>query len=440
MLTNNKAPLAPAALASLSAVKARTAIAQGSISCEQLLTSCLERIEERDADVNAWVWLDREQALSRARQADRSPSKGILQGIPIGVKDIIDVHGMRTGFNSPIYPAYYPMMDAAAVALIRQAGGVILGKTVTTEFANRAPGPTMNPYDKQRTPGGSSSGSAAAVADYQVMLSLGTQTSGSIIRPASYCGAVGYKPTFGEFSRVGVKAQSGSLDTLGLCARSVGDAELFRAAIMAIPYQPVPAAEQHLRIAVCRPPEWLSADASSRQMIEDYAVKLARAQHQVIDLDLPQELFNDWLSVHRLIANFESARSLAHEKIHHRDQLSEKLYQGRIRDGENISIEHYIQAQLKADAMRIWLAQALDGIDVILALACAGEATVGLVDTGSATFNSLWTLMYLPCISLPVRFGPAGMPLSLQLIGHRYRDEALFSAALAVEAFIAKQS
>ncbi|HEY0208882.1 amidase [Acerihabitans sp.] len=439
MLKNITAPIASGALAGLSAVAARTAIAQGVITCEQLVASCLERIEERDPQVMAWAWLDREQALEQARLADRSASNGLLRGIPVGVKDIIDVHGMRTGFNSPVYPHYHPAMDAAAVALIRRAGGVILGKTVTTEFANRAPGPTMNPYDSQRTPGGSSSGSAAAVADYQAMLSLGTQTSGSVIRPASYCGAVGYKPTFGEFSRVGVKAQSGSLDTLGLCARSVGDAELFRAAIMAIPYQPVPPADRRLRIAVCRPPEWPSAELSSRRLIEDYAGKLAGRHHRVMDLDLAPELFDDWLSVHRVIANFESARSLAFEKINHRHQLSEKLYQGRIRDGENIPLEGYIQAQLKAEAMRAHIDKAFDEADVILTLATAGEATPGLADTGSATFNSLWTLLYMPCISLPAGFGPAGMPLSIQLVGRRFHDEALFSAALAIETFISEQ-
>ncbi|WP_213991760.1 amidase [Sodalis sp. dw_96] len=425
----------PPSAAGLSVVEALNAMSHGTLTSEALVSACLERIERRDGDVRAWAYLDREQALAQARQADRSAANGLLHGIPVGVKDIIDVGGMRTGFNSPAYPHYFPAMDAGSVALIRNAGGIILGKTVTTEFANREPGPTMNPHDGRRTPGGSSSGSAAAVADYQVPLALGTQTSGSVIRPAGYCGIVGYKPTFGEFTRVGVKQQSGSLDTLGLCARNVRDAELLRTVIIGTDYRPVPMPEGPLRIAFCRPPEWEQADPAVRRRAEECAALLAKAGHHLSEPALP-ECFNGWLRLHSTIANFESARNLAFEKTAHRQQLSAKLYQGRIRDGENITLEQYIAAQREAETLRATIHQYLEGIDIILTLSTANEAPIGLDDTGSAVFNSLWTLLYTPCLTLPAGVGPSGLPLGIQLVGRRFKDEALFAAALAVEAQI----
>lgn len=437
-MKNNPASSIPPAqsAAGMSVSEALAAMSRGSLTSETLVAACLERVEQRDGDVRAWAYLDREQALAQARQADRSASKGLLHGIPVGVKDIIDVRGMRTAFNSPVYPHYFPSMDAGSVAMIRNAGGILLGKTVTTEFANREPGPTMNPHDRRRTPGGSSSGSAAAVADYQVPLALGTQTSGSVIRPAGYCGIVGYKPTFGEFTRVGVKQQSGSLDTLGLCARNVRDAELLRTVLIGTDYRPAPLPERPLRIAFCRPPEWEQADPAVRRRAEECAALLAKQGHHLSEPALPAD-FNGWLRIHSTIANFESARNLAFEKTVHRHQLSAKLYQGRIRDGENITLEQYIAAQREAETLRTFIHHYMENIDVILTLSTANEAPLGLDDTGTAVFNSLWTLLYTPCITLPAGFGPSGMPFAIQLVGRRFEDEALFAAALLVEEHIA---
>jgi amidase len=417
----------------LSAVDAAKAIAAGELTSEGLVKSCLERIEERDADVQAWAWLDTAHALEQARAADAGPVSGPLHGVPVALKDIIDAHGMPTGFNSTIYPGYIPDADSACAALIRKSGGIILGKTVTTEFANRHPGPTRNPLDPERTPGGSSQGSAAAVADFQVPLSIGTQTSGSIIRPAAYCGVVGYKPSFGEVSRVGVKEQSGSLDTLGLIGRSTGDVELLRAVVTGIPYEPVAPSGFGITVALCRPPEWDKATAEARADIEDTAELFRAEGAEVVELDLPAELFGDWLNDHRRIANFEASRNFAHEKTHHADKISRALWEGRIVDGARCPIEDYIASQRKAERMRAWMDERFEGFDTILTLSTAGEATVGLADTGSATFNSLWTLLYTPCISLPSGKGPAGLPLAVQLVGRRFEDEKLFAIASSLE-------
>src|SRR5712671_2470078 len=222
----------------LSAAAAVAQLSSGDLTTEALTRACLERAEERKS-VKAWAWLDPEHALAQARAADHAGRPGLLAGLPIGIKDIIDTVDMPTEHGSPIYRVNRPFADAACVALLRMAGTVILGKTVTTEFANRFPGATVNPHNPAHTPGGSSSGSAAGVADFQVPVGLGTQTGGSVIRPSAFCGVLGYKPSFGEFSRSGIKLQCHNLDTLGLLCRSVDDIALLRAAIIAMPLRRV---------------------------------------------------------------------------------------------------------------------------------------------------------------------------------------------------------
>jgi amidase len=207
-------------------------ISTGRTSAEAVVQACLDRIAERDPDVHAWAFIDPSQALEQARRLDRSESFGPLHGVPIAVKDIIDTCDMPTSMGSPIYAGFQPRGDAACVALVRNAGAVILGKTVTAEFASSAPGPTVNPHNHRHTPGGSSSGSAAAVADYMVPVAFGTQTGGSVLRPSAYCGIIGYRPTFGMFNMTGVKPAAQSLDTLGLHARSLDDIELLTAVLV----------------------------------------------------------------------------------------------------------------------------------------------------------------------------------------------------------------
>src|SRR3954447_10556801 len=251
----------------LSAAEAIVQLASGALTAEALTRACLDRAAER-ASVKAWIWLDPEQALAQARAIDRAGRPGVLAGLPIGVKDIIDTADMPTGHGSPIYRGNRPFADAACVALLRMAGGTIMGKTVTTEFANRFPGETVNPHNPAHSPGGSSSGSAAAVADFQVPAALGTQTGGSVIRPSAFCGVVGYKPSFGEFSRGGIKLQCHNLDTLGTLCRTVEDLALMRAALTASPYRKIDRSVGAPRIGVCRTPAWAAADSATQALIE----------------------------------------------------------------------------------------------------------------------------------------------------------------------------
>src|SRR5436305_6099943 len=243
----------------LTAAEAVARLTSGELTAEALTRACLERAEERQS-VQAWIWLDPEQALAQARAADRAGRPGLLAGLPIGVKDIIDTVDMPTEHGSPIYRGNRPFADAACVALLRMAGGTVMGKTVTTEFANRFPGATVNPHNPAHTPGGSSSGSAAAVADFQVPVALGTQTGGSVIRPSAFCGVVGYKPSFGEFSRSGIKLQCHNLDTLGIICRAVADLPPLRAALLAAPPPAIDAGISAPRIGICRTPAWDEAE------------------------------------------------------------------------------------------------------------------------------------------------------------------------------------
>src|SRR5438477_5007490 len=251
----------------LSAAAAVAQLSSGNLTAEALTRACLERAEERKS-VKAWAWLDPEHALAQARAVDRAGRPGLLAGLPIGIKDIIDTVDMPTEHGSPLYRGNRPFADAACVALLRMAGAVILGKTVTTEFANRFPGATVNPHNPAHTPGGSSSGSAAAVADFQVPVALGTQTGGSVIRPSAFCGVIGYKPSFGEFSRSGIKLQCHNLDTLGLLCRTLDDLALLRAALVAGPPHRIDRNVSAPRIGICRTPAWDRADAATQALIE----------------------------------------------------------------------------------------------------------------------------------------------------------------------------
>ena len=233
----------------------------GGLTAEAVVASCLERIAEREPVVRAWAFLAGEAARAQARAFDKAGKKTLLGGLPFGIKDIFDAAGMPATYGSPIYTGWWPPSDASAAALPKAAGGILLGKTVTTEFANRQPGPTSNPHDPAFSPGGSSSGSAAAVADFMVPLAIGTQTGGSVIRPAAYCGVVGFKPSFGLFPPAGMRINTETLDTVGIMARSVGDIALFRAAMMAIPYEPPSMPQTPPRLGLCRGPHWDDAAA-----------------------------------------------------------------------------------------------------------------------------------------------------------------------------------
>jgi Asp-tRNA(Asn)/Glu-tRNA(Gln) amidotransferase A subunit family amidase len=416
----------------LSASEAAVRLEAGSVSAETLVRDCLDRAQARAA-VKAWVWLDPDLALAQARAVDRAGRPGVLKGVPVGVKDVIDTYDMPTQHGSPIYRGNRPFADAACVALTRAAGGVVLGKTVTTEFANRAPRETEHPANPAHTPGGSSSGSAAAVADCQVPVAFGTQTGGSTIRPAAFCGVIGYKPSFGEFSRVGIKMQCHNLDTLGIICRRLDDVSLLRAALLVQPRRPVDRAANPPRIGFCRTPIWDHADADTQALLERTAARLSAAGAKVEDAaPAPADI----LDQHRRVFAFEAARNYAYEYEVHGDQLSPALRE-LLTEGRGLPLGPYVAALDAAEAFRARLDAVFAEFDLLLAPSAVGEAPEGLGSTGDPRFNSLWTLAWTPCLTLPAGTGGKGLPLGIQLVGPRFGDEALLDAAAWVEARLA---
>jgi Asp-tRNA(Asn)/Glu-tRNA(Gln) amidotransferase A subunit family amidase len=416
----------------LSAADSVASLGSGALTAEALVRACLDRAAERK-DVKAWIWLDPEQALAQAREADCAGRKGLLAGLPIGIKDIIDTVDMPTGHGSPIYRGNRPFADAASVALLRMAGGTIMGKTVTTEFANRFPGATVNPHNPAHTPGGSSSGSAAAVADFQVPAALGTQTGGSVIRPSAFCGVIGYKASFGELSRSGIKLQCHNLDTLGILCRGLDDLPLLRAALIAGPLHQIDPAVAPPRIGLCRTPAWERAEPATQALIERSASRLAAAGARVTDVNFAPP-FANILEYHRRIFNFEAARNYAYEYEQHNALVSQVLRDTVLTPGRELPLAAYVEAIETAEAFRFHIDDIFANVDVLLTPSAAGEAPEGLGSTGDPSFNGVWTLAWTPCLTLPSGTGPKGLPLGIQLVGPRCRDEALFDAAAWVEA------
>jgi Asp-tRNA(Asn)/Glu-tRNA(Gln) amidotransferase A subunit family amidase len=414
----------------LTASEAVAQLTAGALTAEVLTRACLDQVRA-GVDINAWAWLSPERAIAQARAIDRAGRKGRLAGVPVGIKDIIDTIDMPTGHGSPIYPDNRPFADAACVALIRAASGVILGKTVTTEFANRHPGPTVHPHNAAHTPGGSSSGSAAAVADFQVPLALGTQTGGSVIRPAAFCGVIGYKPSFGEFSRVGVKMQCHNLDTLGIICRSLDDVALLRGVLLAQEPHRVDRNSAAPRIGFCRTPAWEHADADTHALLEHTATVLSDAGAVMQEVTLAPA---DILDHHRRIFEFEAARNYAYEYEVHGGKLSPALRDGLLAPGRALPLAAYIEAIETAEAFRRNLEEVFTEYDVLLAPSAPGEAPKGLGSTGDARFNAIWTLAWTPCLTLPAGNGRSGLALGIQLVGRRFRDEALLDVAAWVEA------
>ncbi len=392
------------------------------------MRACLERIAAREPQVRAWSFADPDMAIAAARRFDRGGTGGPLGGVPFGVKDIIDTADMPTEWGTPIHRGRRPGRDAACVALSRKAGAILLGKCVTTEFANLHPGPTRNPHDLTRSPAGSSSGSAAAVADYMVPIAIGTQTTGSTIRPASFCGVFGYRPTFGEHRLHGVMEASGSLDSLGILARSVGDIAVYRDVLLGIPPQPVATADRPPRVGFCRSHVWEQVFPSTRKLIEDAAGCLARAGAEVSDFDLPED-FSGLNEAHRTISSFEFARTFTYEIENHWDEISETLRGGRLRDGIHGSFERYVAAKVFADDCRRRLDASWGDIDVLLTPAAFGEATPGDFAFEGVPLYQLWTALHVPVISLPVLTGPNGLSVGAQLVARRHADRHLFACA-----------
>jgi len=412
----------------LTATEIARQIDSGKLTAEGVIRAHLERIDKRDADVLAWTHLARDAALERARVLDRGPRQGLLHGVPMGVKDIIDSHDQPTGYGSPIYQKHQPLADAATVALAKGAGAILLGKTVTTEFANRHPGKTRNPHNPEHTPGGSSSGSAAAVADFQVTLATGTQTGGSVIRPAAFCGVVGYKPTFGHFPTAGMKANTEWLDTIGAYARSVEDIALFRAALMAIPYRPIEKLEAPPRIAVCFTPHKAELQPEAVAAVQDAARALAKAGARVSELELPSP-GPELREGQKTLSAFEGPRAAADEARRFYGLLSKSFQQDKIGAGNKLDYAAWVAARKLGERGRAMADALFSDIDVILTPPAKGEAPAGLERTGDATFNLIWTYLWMPCVTLPLTRGPSGLPVGIQLVGRQHEDQRLLDIA-----------
>ena len=410
----------------LNAWEAAEAIAAGTLTSEALVRDCLARIDARDPAIAAWTHLDPEQALAQARDRDRAPTSGPLHGVPVGIKDIIDTADMPTTYGSPIYAGHQTAWDATCVALLRQAGAVIMGKTVSTEFAMYEPGKTANPHNPAHTPGGSSSGSAAAVAAAMVPLALGSQTAGSIVRPASFCGVVGYKPTHGDFSLAGIKLLSQTLDTLGGFARCVQDLALLRAVLMGSPPHLAAPAEPP-RIGLCRTSQWPQATPATQEAVETAARRFADAGARVEEVTLPAG-FDGLIEAQTTVQIFEGVRCCAYELTQRRDQLSASTQQ-LLGPGERLTYAEYKAALQLAETCRAALPAVFAAHDVLLVPSAAGEAPAGLGATGNPLFNRTWTLLHTPVINLPGLSGPQGLPIGVQAVGPLGGDDHLLAAA-----------
>jgi Asp-tRNA(Asn)/Glu-tRNA(Gln) amidotransferase A subunit family amidase len=423
--------------ASLSARVAAQEIAAGRLTAQALAAAYLDRIAAREYVVGAWQYLDREQALAEARLRDRGPPSGPLHGLPIAVKDMLDTADMPTTFGSPIYERHRPATDAACVALARAAGAVILGKTVTTEFACFTPGNTANPRNPAHTPGGSSSGSAAAVADGMVPLAFGTQTAGSIIRPASFCGCIGFKPSFGLIPRAGAKMLADSLDTIGVMARDVADAAFFAGALAERPnLRDIAMPDVPPRFGLYQTPMWPEAEPVTITALDKTRAALERAGASVAMMVIPVE-HQRLTEAQETIMGFELVRSLAHERIRHAAELSPRL--GQLLDqGMTVGADTYDSAVAETAMARERLNEFFGSCDAILVPAAPGEAPAGLGYTGNPIFNRMWTLLGTPCVTLPAHWGESGLPTGIQLVGRVGDDARLMAAALFAEHALAE--
>ena len=417
------------ALNLLTAEQASAKLAARSITAVELVEDCFARIESREPEVQAWAHVDRDAALAQARARDGEDRRSPLHGVPVGIKDIFDTSDMPTSYGSAIYHGFRPATDTAVVGLLRRAGAVILGKCVTTEFASPVPAGTRNPHDLERSPGVSSSGSAAAVADYMVPLAVGSQTGGSTILPASFCGVVGYKASLTGIDRGGVRHLRPTLDTMGLFARGVADIALARAVLTGAgaPAAIAPISGDQLRIGVCRGIFWDAAAPESRRAVERASEQLAAVGCTVVDAAMPP-VFAGIEQSFRVISSVEGARALDAEMRDHLPRLNHYIKAAHA-SSRTIDQATYDRAQLHA----IHCQQALAGVfvrcDVLITPAACGEAVADLVSVSNSAFNRIWTLMHVPCVTVPAYTGPNDLPVGVQIVGPAGGDDRTLALA-----------
>ena len=418
----------------LSARELAARVSRRELTAEAVTRAYIEQIQACEPSVRAWQFFDAEMALQSARALDHHShgSTALLRGVPVGVKDLMDTADMPTAYGSPIYAGQRPAVDAACVAACRETGMVILGKTVTTEFATFQPGVTRNPRapaDAPRTPGGSSSGSAAAVAASMAPLALGTQTAGSIVRPAAYCGVVGFKPTHGTLPLAGIKPLSPSLDTVGAFARSVDDVAFFIGALTRVNLDPQ--RQSALRVGICHTPHWDLASDDARRVLEHSARQFEKMGAQVHDLVLPDS-FDALTQAQIQIMAYEAAAAFSAERQRHSEKFSPAFAQ-LLALGQSLHGADFVAAQLLASAARQAMDAVFESVDVLIAPSAEGEAPAGLDATGNPIFNRFWTLLGNPCVHVPAGTGEHGMPVGVTVIGPRWADALTLSAAHTLE-------
>jgi Asp-tRNA(Asn)/Glu-tRNA(Gln) amidotransferase A subunit family amidase len=439
----------------ISATEAARLIRDGVINSEQLVEACLSRIREVDPQVQAWAFLDPDNALAQARALDQLRLEGKpigpLHGVPVGIKDIFDTADMPTECGSVLYAGRIPSRDATVVSKLRAAGAVIMGKTVTTEFAYFSPGKTRNPCNSEHTPGGSSSGSAAAVGASMIPLALGSQTNGSTIRPAAYCGVIGFKPTHGLVSRHGILALSRTLDHVGLFARSIDDIALLAEQITGydendpdtrprarLPFIEVAAEEPPLppMFAFIKTPMWERADEETKEGFAEINEHLGA---QVEEVELFPSASEAW-QWHQNIMSAEMAFNLESEWKHGRERLSEQL-RAQIERGREVRAIDYQRALARITPIHESFVELFEQrYDVILTPAAPSAAPKGLASTGDPSFCTLWTLCGMPAISLPLLQTTNGLPIGVQLVGPRLGDARLLRTARWLAAKMAATS
>jgi Asp-tRNA(Asn)/Glu-tRNA(Gln) amidotransferase A subunit family amidase len=429
-------------------------IRDGRITSAELVGACLGRVDEIDPTVQAWAFLDRDHALKQAEAADRhrkaGKALGPLHGVPVGIKDIFDTADMPTELGSPLWAGRAPRQDAAVVARLRAAGAVIVGKTVTTEYAYYQPGKTTNPHDPGRTPGGSSSGSAAAVAACMVPGAVGSQTNGSVIRPAAFCGVVGYKPTHGLIPRTGALILSRTLDHVGVFGRTVADVALLAETLVGgdeddpdtrpiarPPLAAVAASDPPLppRLAFVRSPAWEHAEPVTREAFAELVRALGEA---IAEVEVGAG-FARAVELHRTIMDVEMAHNLSRDYEKGGDRLSAGLRQ-LIERGRGRAAVEYMAAIAGIPALNDALDPVFDEYDAIVTPAAPGEAPRGLASTGNPIFCTLWTYLGTPALTLPLLQSPAGMPLGVQLVGRRHNDARLLRTARWLVATVGRAS
>jgi Asp-tRNA(Asn)/Glu-tRNA(Gln) amidotransferase A subunit family amidase len=417
----------------LSALDLARRIEAGTLAPASVLEMCAAAIDARDAEIGAFTAIDFEGA-KRATQ-DASLVALPLHGLPVGVKDIFDTAEFPTEYGSPIFTGNRPRADAVLVSMVRRVGGIVLGKTVTTEFASLQPAKTRNPRNPAHTPGGSSSGSAAAIAAGMLPIALGSQTGGSVIRPAAYCGVAGFKPSYKLLPTLGMKGFSWYLDTAGVFGAGVADVAFATGAITGRELRVDHGASAPPRIALTRTHIWPEASEAMQQAVETAAKKAAAAGARLTELVLPP-IFEDAFRAHAVVQDYEAFRALAFEYDHHREKIG-PILRTQLDRAATLTAEDYDAARRTTKRARQALADLMADTDVLLTPSAPGAAPEGLSSTGASIFNRSWTLLGPPCVNVPGLADKAGLPLGVQIVGRFGRDRLALEAALFVERAIA---